>query len=135
MSIRAERVATLIQQEVADLLNTEFREITQSLVTVTDARATSDLSIAYVYVSILGATEEERQVAFSQIETSTSEIRSSLASRIRHQVRSIPDLRFILDESLERAQHIEELLEKARAERMEREESQSNDQKSSSSTE
>lgn len=120
MSIRRERVATLIQQEVADLLNTEFREITQSLVTVTEARVTSDLSIANVYVSIMGATEEERQIAFGQIEKAAPEIRSALASRIRHQVRTIPELRFNLDESLERAQHIEELLEKARAERSER---------------
>lgn len=120
MSIRRERVATLIQQEVADLLNTEFREITQSLLTVTEARVTSDLSIADVYVSIMGATEEERQIAFGQVEKAAPEIRSALASRIRHQVRTIPDLRFTLDESLERAQHIEELLDKARAERMER---------------
>lgn len=120
MSIRRERVATLIQQEVADLLNTEFREITQSLVTVTEARVTSDLSVANVYVSIMGATEEERQIAFGQIESAAAEIRSALASRIRHQVRTIPELRFILDESLERAQHIEDLLEKARAERLER---------------
>ncbi len=121
MSIRTERVATLVQQEVADLLNTDFREITQSLVTVTDARVTSDLSVARVYVSILGTSDEERQVAFSQIEKAAADIRSSLASRIRHQVRSIPELRFILDESLERAAHIEELLDEARAERMERE--------------
>ena len=132
MSIRSERVATLIQQEVADLLNTDFREITQSLVTVTDARATNDLSIAYVYVSILGTSDEERQVAFSQIEKAAPEIRQSLASRIRHQVRSIPELRFILDESLERAAHIEELLEEARAERMERENQPDSEQEPSS---
>lgn len=132
MSIRSERVATLIQQEVADLLNTDFREITQSLVTVTDARATNDLSIAYVYVSILGTSDEERQVAFSQIEKAAPEIRQSLASRIRHQVRSIPDLRFILDESLERAAHIEELLEEARAERMDREDQHDSEQEPSS---
>ena len=133
MSIPTERVATLIQQEVADLLNTDFREITQSLVTVTDARVTADLSIAYIYVSILGTSDEERQIAFSQIEKAATEIRSALASRIRHQVRSIPELRFMLDESLERAAHIEELLDEARAERMEREKQDQSEQEPSSS--
>lgn len=121
MNIRAERLASLVQQEVANLLNTEFGDITQSLVTVTDARVTEDLSLAHVYVSILGGTDEERKVAFGRIDATTDEIRAAMASRIRHQVRTIPDLRFKLDESLERAQHIEDLLKKARNERMERE--------------
>src|SRR5690554_5684259 len=103
MSIRTERVSRLLQREVADLLQVEFSEQLPSLVTVTDARVTKDLSIAYMYVSVYGKTPAERQASFRRLEELTSQIRGSLGRRIRHQVRSIPEIRFFLDESLEHA--------------------------------
>jgi ribosome-binding factor A len=121
MSIRRERLGSLIQQEVADLLNSEFSDLTQSLVTVTEARVNGDLSIATVFVSIMASTDEEKEVAFRRIEESKSAIRAALADRIRNQIREIPEIRLELDEALERAQRIEELLEQARDERADRE--------------
>ncbi|MFW5955341.1 MAG: 30S ribosome-binding factor RbfA [Rhodothermales bacterium] len=121
MSIRTERVARLIQREVADLLQTEFAEQLPSLVTVTSARVTKDLSIAYVYVSVYGETSAQRQSAFRHLEELTPQIRGSLARRIRHQVRAIPEVRFFLDESLEQAQKMETLFDRIREERERRE--------------
>ena len=117
MSIRTERVAKLIQREVAELFNTEFAEQVQPLLTVTDARVTKDLSIAYVYVSIYGSNQEEREAAFRHLEELVPDLRSALASRIRHQLRTIPELRLFLDESLERAAEMEDLFDRIRAER------------------
>lgn len=120
MSIRTERVARLLQREVADLLQTEFGEQVQPLVTVTDVRVTKDLSIAYVYVSVYGETPAARQAAFRHLAELTPQVRGALARRIRHQLRAMPDLRFFLDESLEKAQHMESLFESIRAERARR---------------
>lgn len=120
MSIRTERVAKLIQREVADLFNTEFAEQVQPLVTVTDARVTKDLSIAYVYVSIYSSTDAERDAAFRHLEELVPDLRNALASRIRHQLRTIPELRLFLDESLERAAKMEDLFDRIRAERKRR---------------
>ncbi|RMF63919.1 MAG: 30S ribosome-binding factor RbfA [Bacteroidetes bacterium] len=117
MSIRTERVARLIQREIADLLNTEFADQLQQMMTVTGARVTRDLSIAYVYVSILGETDAMKQAAFRHLQGMTPQIRAALASRIRHQVRQIPELRFFLDDTLEQAQRIEDLFARIRAER------------------
>ena len=117
MSIRTQRVAKLIQREVAELFNTEFAEQVQPLLTVTDARVTKDLSIAYVYVSIYGSSQEEREAAFRHLEELVPDLRSALASRIRHQLRTIPELRLFLDESLERAAEMEDLFDRIRAER------------------
>ena len=117
MSIRTERVARLIQREVAELFNTEFAEQVQPLLTVTDARVTKDLSIAYVYVSIYGSNQGEREAAFRHLEELVPDLRSALASRIRHQLRTIPELRLFLDESLERAAEMEDLFDRIRAER------------------
>ncbi len=120
MSIRTERVAKLLQREIADVLNKEFGQ--QLMVTVTGARVTKDLSIAYVYVSVYGATPEQRQATFRHVQEQTPQIRASLAGRIRHQVRLIPELRFFLDESLEQARKMETLFDRIRAERERREE-------------
>lgn len=117
MSVRTERVAALVQREVADLLNTDFAEQVQPLVTVTNARVTDDLSIAYVYVSIYSEEEAEREAAFRHLEELVPELRSAMASRIRHQLRTIPELKLFLDESLQKAAEMEELLERIRAER------------------
>lgn len=121
MGIRTERVAKLIQREVADILTTELNQELQAMVTVTGVRVTKDLSIAYVHVSVLGDTLAQRQTGFKRVEDLTSQIRQALAARIRHQMKSVPELRFFLDESLQEAQHMENLFDRIRAERERRE--------------
>ncbi len=107
----------MIQREIAELLQTDFHEASHSLLTVTGVRMTKDLGIAYVDVSVLGETVEQRNAAFKRLETLTVQIRQALAQRIRHQVRRIPELRFFLDESQQHAAHIEEIFAKIHAER------------------
>lgn len=115
MSIRTQRVARLLQREIAEVLNKEFGQ--QLMVTVTEARVSKDLSIAYLYVSVLGQTPEQRQATFRHLEEQKPQIRAALASRIRHQLRIVPELRFFLDESLEQARKMETLFDRIRAER------------------
>lgn len=117
MSIRTERVAELVQREVASILQREYADQLQPMVTITDARVTPDLSIAYVYASVLGDTSAKREAAFRQLETLTPQIRDTLASRIRHQMRTIPELRFFLDESLQKAKRMDDLFDRIREER------------------
>ncbi|MGA7304940.1 MAG: 30S ribosome-binding factor RbfA [Rhodothermales bacterium] len=120
MSIRTERVSRLVQREVAHILQS-FQDAAPGMFTVTEARVNRDLSIAYIYVSCLGDTQEQRVNAFQRLEELTPRIRSELASRIRHQVRHIPEIRLMLDDSLNHAARIEELLSEARKERASRE--------------
>ena len=108
-----------MQREIAEVSNKEFGQ--QLMVTVTDARVTKDLSIAYIHVSVFGQTPEQRQAAFRHLQEQIPQIRSSLASRIRHQLRMVPELRFFLDESLEEARKMETLFDRIRAERARRE--------------
>jgi ribosome-binding factor A len=117
MSIRTERVARMFQREVADLLQGEFHEASQSLLTVTDVRVTKDLGIAYVHVSVLGDSAGQRAAAFRRVEALTPQIRQALAARIRHQVRRIPELRFFLDEGQQHAAHMDALFAQIRASR------------------
>lgn len=117
MSVYTERVAELIQREIARILQREYSDQLQPMVTITRARVTGDLSMAYVYASVLGDTSEEREATFRQLKALTSEIRGKLASRIRHQVREIPELEFHLDESLQKAKRMENLFDRIREER------------------
>ena len=121
MGIRTERVAKLLQREVADILTTELSQELQAMVTVTGARVTRDLSIAYIHVSVLADTLAQRQTAFVRVEELAPQIRLALAARIRHQMKSIPELRFFLDESLQESQRMEDLFDRIRAERARRE--------------
>jgi ribosome-binding factor A len=127
MSLRTERLARLVQREVADILLNELYEASQSMVTVTDVRVTADLGIAYVNVSVLGENPGRRQIAFRRLEELTPQVRQALAARIRHQVRRIPELRFFLDESAQRVQRMDELFAQIRAERGEQPEEPSVD--------
>jgi ribosome-binding factor A len=84
---------------------------------------TGDLSIAYVYASVMGDTSEEREATFRQLKELAPEVREKLASRIRHKVREIPELQFFHDESLQRAKRMENLFDRIREEREHRQES------------
>lgn len=121
MSIRSERVSKLLQREIADILQTEFQEQLPTMFTVTNVRVTKDFSIAYVDVSVYGEALSQRQAAFRHLEELTPQVRSSLADRIRHQVRSIPEVRFFLDESIHDAKRMDDLFDRIRAERERRE--------------
>jgi ribosome-binding factor A len=121
MSIRTERVAEMVQREVALILQREYSDQLQPMVTITRARVTGDLSIAYVYASVMGDTSEKREATFKQLKQLTPQIRDQLASRIRHEVKTIPELKFFLDESLQKAKRMETLFDRIQEERERRE--------------
>lgn len=120
MSIRTERVASLFQREIAGILGSEFSDQLHPMVTVTNVRVTADLSIAYVYVSVMGDSAGQKKAVVSKLTDLTPRIRKSLGRAIRHQVKSIPELRFFLDESLEHASRMDELFGQIREERSSR---------------
>lgn len=125
MSIRTERVARLLQREIASLLLQDFSQEVPGLVTVTGVRVTKDLSIAYVYLSVLSGSAKERKAVFDHVESLRTELRNALAQRIRHQVRKIPDLRLFLDETHEQAARMDALFDDIRAEKESRDASDS----------
>lgn len=127
MSIHTERVAELVQREVARILQRDYSDQLQPMVTITRARMTGDLSIAYVYASVMGDDSEQREATFKQLKALTPEIRDQLASRIRHDVKEIPELKFFLDESMQRAKRMETLFDRIREEREHRESDESSE--------
>lgn len=130
MSIRTERVASLFQREIAGILGSEFSDQLHPMVTVTHVRVTADLSIAYIYVSVMGDSAGQKKAVVSKLTDLTPRIRKSLGRAIRHQVKSIPELKFFLDESLEHASRMNELFGQIREERSQRSPEDSQDSES-----
>ena len=84
--------------------------------TVASVRVTDDLSIAKVYISVFAPQGDPERV-FKLIDDHQDEIRYELASRIKHQVRRIPELIFFEDDTSAYVDRMETLFSKIRSER------------------
>ena len=80
------------------------------MVSVTRARISPDLSICTAYLSIFPSEKSEEILA--NIKANEKSIRYELGTKVRNQLRIIPELRFFLDDSLDYLEHIDELLKK-----------------------
>jgi ribosome-binding factor A len=108
-SVRQNKIARLLQKELATYFQTENRNILPGrMITVTVVRISPDLSLAKVYLSIYpkNANEDSLGVVSSHVK----EIRNVLGRKIRHQVRIIPELAFFLDDSMDYVERIDKLL-------------------------
>ncbi len=110
MSNRPERVAELIKREAADILKNRMRDPRLGgLVSVIDVEVTHDLSMARIYVSIL-EQGSARDQAMRALQSAAGFVRRQLAPRLG--LREVPEVRFLLDTSIERGARVEELLRK-----------------------
>ena len=80
------------------------------MVSVTRAKVSPDLSICTAYLSVFPSERGEEII--QNVNTNMKTIRYELGTRIRNQVRIIPELRFFIDDSLDYIDHIDELLKK-----------------------
>lgn len=118
MSIRTERLGSVIQQDLGDIIQKNYQHDT--IITVTKVRVTPDLLIAKVYFSIMAPGRDPENV-FAYLEDNNAEIRKKLASRIKNQVRRIPELHFYRDDTAEYVNRMEQLFSQIREERRQRE--------------
>lgn len=109
MSISIERLASLIQRELANIVNEEVKNSQVGYVNLTEVKVTKDLSYASIFYTILSDEEEVIKKAQQILEKNTSKIRKRLAEKIRN-IRKIPELLFKYDEALAYGNHIDQLL-------------------------
>jgi ribosome-binding factor A len=106
---RLKKVERLIQKELSLIFQQNtFIEQRNVLISVTVVRISSDLSIARVYVSIF--PDDLAEKVLEQITESTGKIKYELGNKVRNQLRKIPDLKFFIDDTLEYASKIDNLL-------------------------
>ncbi len=107
---RQNRIARLLQKELAEIFQTQTRQTHGILVSVTRVRISPDLSICTAYLSIFPS--EKGEELLENIRKNEKTIRYELGRRVRNQLRIIPELRFFIDDSLDYIEHIDELLKK-----------------------
>ena len=107
MSIRAERVGSLIKEEIGAILIREYSSPAFGFITVTDVRMTPDLKIARVSFSVFGAPEM-RAKTMKMLETEKPHIRGIVGSHLR--LKFTPTLQFYLDETQEHVERINTLI-------------------------
>ncbi|MED9799886.1 MAG: 30S ribosome-binding factor RbfA [Prevotella sp.] len=107
---RQNRIARLLQKELALIFQSQTRMIHGVMVSVTRARVSPDLSICTAYLSIFPSEKSEE--ILTNIKANEKSIRYELGTKVRNQLRIIPELRFFLDDSLDYLEHIDELLKK-----------------------
>lgn len=107
---RQKRINKLLQKDLGEIFQREAPNLFhRALITVTQVKVTTDLSIAKVYLSIFG---KETEIVMKQVHLHSSEIRKQLGMRIKNQLRQVPQLQFFVDDSLDYIENIENLLKK-----------------------
>lgn len=107
---RQQKIAAMLQRELANIFLTDSRNIYKCMITVTNVTVTSDLSIARVYLSIYNT--QDKDLIIRMIKDNTKDIRYRLGQQVRNQLRVVPALEFFLDDTLDYLEHIDELLKK-----------------------
>lgn len=107
---RQNKIARLLQKELAEIFQSQTRQTHGVLVSVTRVKISPDLSICTAYLSIFPS--EKAEELLTNIRKNEKTIRYDLGKRVRNQVRIIPELRFFQDDSLDYMEHIDELLKK-----------------------
>lgn len=109
MSIRTERVASLIKEEIGTIVTREYAGTEYGFITVTDVQMTPDLKIAKIYFSIFGSPEKQAKTMAMLLEQ-RQHLRGEVAHRVR--LKFSPALQFYHDTTMDEADKINRLLSK-----------------------
>ena len=110
-SVRQQKVARLIQKEMADIFLKETRALLGNVfISITVVRMSPDLSVAKLYLSIM--LREDKKVILKEIQVQSKVLRKLLGERIRKQVRIIPEIIFYLDDNVDYANHMDDVMSK-----------------------
>ncbi len=105
---RQNKIARLLQKELSLIFQQQTRATHGVMVSVTRTKVSPDLSICTAYLSIFPSAKSEE--ILKNITANEKSIRYELGTRVRHQMRIIPELRFFIDDSLDYIDRIDELL-------------------------
>lgn len=105
---RLNRIARLLQKELSLIFQSQTRMTHGIMVSVTRCRVSPDLSICTAYLSIFPSDKGEE--IMKNINANTQTVRYELGTRVRNQLRIIPELRFFIDDSLDYLERIDQLL-------------------------
>ena len=109
-SNRPEKIADLLKKEVSLILSYEVKDPRLQNMNITAVKVTDDISIAYVYYTIIGKSikKKESKVENNVLIKLSGMLRSKISKLI--EIRRVPKIIFKFDESIEYSENIEKLL-------------------------
>ena len=107
MSIKTERIGNLLVREISDILANEVYDEDIKFVTITAVKVDTDLSLAQVYCTVFDVSKKDK--CLHDLNSAKGFIKTELAKR-KLEIRKIPDLRFIYDESIAYGNKIESII-------------------------
>ena len=108
-STRQQKIARQIQKDLGEIFARELSGVVRgAMVTVSSVRMSPDLEYARIWVSVFPFDRHADIMA--SIEANNRLIRKTLGTRIRNQMRVVPELTFVLDDSFEYIEKIDNLL-------------------------
>jgi ribosome-binding factor A len=110
---RPVRVGEQIREELSELLLREVKDPGIGLITITHVKVSADLQVARAYWTIMG-DEKSRKETSKALGRATPFLRRQIAGRLR--LKRVPELAFQFDETIERQERIEALLQQIHAE-------------------
>jgi len=107
LTARTDRIDQLLRQEIGAILAKDVQDPRIGFVTVTDVETAPDLSVARVWVSVIGQPDE-RELTMRALQHALPFVRHELGGRIR--LRRIPELQLRHDDTLKRGTRVLQLL-------------------------
>ena len=107
---RSARIADQIQRELAELIRLELRDPRVNFVTLTGVELSRDKSHAKVFFTVMGG-EAQQEETLEGLQRAAGFLRSALAHRLT--TRTVPQLAFAYDESIERGVRLSRLIDDA----------------------
>jgi ribosome-binding factor A len=105
---RQQKISRMLQKELGEIFLLYARNLNGTLITVTNAKISPDLSISHVSLSIFPS--EKANDTLKQVQADARSIRFDLGKRVRNQLRIVPELFFHIDDTLDYLENIDNLL-------------------------
>ena len=115
---RKDRLASEIVKETSKIILYELRDPRKGFVTVTRAKVSDDYRYAKIFVSIMG-TPKQKKLVLGGLKHAQGFVQKELSRRI--QMRQFPEINFEIDESIEKAFKVTNMIDKLSRERKARE--------------
>ncbi|MDZ4668565.1 MAG: 30S ribosome-binding factor RbfA [bacterium] len=114
MSVRQEKFAGLIQQHLAEIILRHPEFVNKEFVTISKVEISPDLGYAKVFLSMIKV--KSREHLLNIVTLHGPQIRKQLATKIRNQARIVPELTYIIDDSLDYVFRMDEILKRVNEE-------------------
>ena len=107
MSVKLDRLGHIFTEAISKIINEEVKDDDIKFVTITAVDITNDLSYAKVYFTTL---EDDKKKVENALNKASGFIRSCLCEKV--QIRKMPEIHFVYDESIEYGKKIDDIIER-----------------------